>query len=99
MTTCDFDDLEPVLQGEMVSLPSEHRQPAGWDPLAVLDMALAVAHVGELRRVAADALKLAGRSWRVQGKLGLDLQLRDDLRVLHLQQFPITAHFELAVEP
>src|SRR5437867_7160990 len=99
MPARDLDHLEPVLDSEMMRLPAIGCQTSGWQALAVLDVPFAVTEVREFRRIAPDTLKLTRGSRGVQGKLGLDLQLRDDLRVLHLQQFLEPADLELAVEP
>ena len=99
MPSGDLDDFEPVLKPEMVSLPSEHRQPASGSRLAIFHHPFAVTQVYELGNVSTDALELARGSRSVQSKFGLDLKLRDDLRVLHLQQFTVTSDLELAVEP
>src|SRR5437660_4827824 len=99
MPARDLDHLEPVLKPEMVRFPSPNREASARHGFTVLDVLLAITQVRELRRVTPDSLELACRSRCVQGKLGLDLELCDELRVLHLQQFPIPADLELAVEP
>src|SRR5437660_4335804 len=99
MPARNLDDFESVLDAKMVRLPAPSRQAPSRQALAVLDVFLAVAQVGELRRVAADALKLARGSRGVQGKLGLHLQVRNELRVLHLQELAIAADLEFTVEP
>src|SRR5438132_3634769 len=62
-------------------------------------MALAITQVRELRRVTPDALELARGGWCVKCKLRFHLQIRDELRVLHLQELAVAPNFQLTVEP